>query len=349
MPKSNKCCPSSKSHHGSCVEKCVKECKELYCRAKYEKLACKLLKTDLIQNRCDYVADRFVDSISGAKFNWLNNFLVSNATASTVAYQPVNSANLAPASFGSEDTLREVDPTLNNYVFAYQYTEAALRNSTAGALTAVPLLQDIFQYVFDINAVPAVPGPGNLTFGTSNLGQILAASVPTPTSNGLPVLAAYTQAQINTLTDIVPKTPYQYAIMGGYGVPLVREIRYQENTADNVQVNKVARVGIIKLQNVAGANFSVSVSGTAAGATGVANTTINQWAIGVTGQNPGATQFSGPSSGNLILPSSQFTTSSSSVGGTGTGTIPVLISNVTAGADVYVLYGYGRIECPDLC
>ncbi len=281
MPKSNKCCPSSKSHHGSCVEKCVekcvKECKELYCKAKYEKFACKLLKTNLIQNKCDYVADRFVDSVSGAKFNWLNNFLISNAVP-TVVYQGVNTNTLTPASFGSETAFTEVDPTLNNFVFAYTLNQDSLMNYSFGVGNAVPILQDVFEYIYDINVYPP------LVFGTSSLNQILA----TPT---VPALVSYTQAQVAAILSIIKKIPYQSVIIGQYGVPLLKEVRYQDNTADNTTVNKVARIGLIKLQNITNANFVVNES----------------------------------------VP------------------VPVVVNSTVGANDIYVLYGYGRVECPDLC
>ena len=73
MPKINNCCPSKS---GSCVQSCVKQCREKYCRSKYEKLAKKLIKTGLVQDTCNYQADRNLDTVAGGKWNWLNNYLI---------------------------------------------------------------------------------------------------------------------------------------------------------------------------------------------------------------------------------------------------------------------------------
>ncbi len=247
MPKSNKCCPSSKSHNGSCVEKCVKECKEAYCRAKYEKLAVKLLKTGLIQGRCQYAADRNLDVVAGAKFQWLNVQLI-NDTGSVPS-----AADLAPAGYGSVAAFQAVDPTLSNYVFAISYSSTALVNATlTGAGQGVPLVQDILQdyYGVGLGYLTIPPGVGTAApiWGTSNLTTIAYFATPTATSAGYPGLAAYTNAYITAMQQIIAALPIGAAVAGGYNVPLFNDVTFTVNSANNEPVTQVATVGIIKLQ-----------------------------------------------------------------------------------------------------
>jgi hypothetical protein len=266
MPKTHKCCPSSKSHNRSCVEKCVKECKEVYCRAKYEKLAAKLLRTGLIQDSCNYSADRNLDTIAGAKWNWLNNFLIANSGFNpTAAYlDPTAVANLAPASYGSVNAFQSVDPTLSNFVFALEYTEANLLNATlTGAGQGVPLVQDILQDYYGVGLGTLTTPPGTATppvFGVANLTAINNFATPTGAFNGYPELATYTQAYIAAMQQIIAQLPVNQAIVGATGIPLIVDVTYTVNNASNVSVNQVARVGIIQVSS--GSSFSTAVTST---------------------------------------------------------------------------------------
>lgn len=246
MPKSNKCCPSSKSHNGSCVEKCVKECKEAYCRAKYEKLAVKLLKTGLIQDSCNYAADRNLDVVAGAKFQWLNVQLINEASSPSAA-------DLAPAGYGSVAAFQAVDPTLSNYVFALSYSQTALLNATlTGAGQGVPLVQDILEdyYGVGLGYLTAPPGTAPLpTWGTSNLTNIADFATTTASAAGYPALAAYTNAYITAMQQIIAALPVTQAIAGPLNVPLFNDVTFTVNSANNEPVTQVATVGIIRLQD----------------------------------------------------------------------------------------------------
>jgi hypothetical protein len=308
MPKTHKCCPSSKSHKGSCVEKCVKECNEAYCRAKYEKLAAKLLRTGLIQDSCNYSVDRNLDTIAGAKWNWLNNFLIANSGFNaTAAYiNPTLFANLAPAAYGSVNAFQSVDPTLSKFVFALQYTQSNLLNATlTGAGQGIPLVQDIIQDYYGVGisgALTVPPGTSPVpVFGTDNLTAILNFATPTGSANGYPELATYTQAYIVAMQQIIAQLPVNQAINGGVGIPLVVDVTYTVNNAQNVSVNQVARVGIIQVSS------------------GVATTAVTN----VTTANP------------YPIPTG---TTIGSVGAT----------SLATPATSYIIYGYGRNVCPDL-
>jgi hypothetical protein len=357
MPKSNKCCPSSKSHNNSCVENCVKQCKEQYCKAKYVKLANKLLKTGLIQDSCNYSADRFLDTVAGGKWNWLNTFLINNANP-TVSSSNLDYGNLAPASYGSENAFVAVDPTESNFVFALQYNSDDLLNPTSSAGNGIPLVQDIFQYVYNISSLTSPPGTnyGAATFGTSSLTDILNFASTTSAYNGYPALYSYTQAYISAMQQIIAQLPVNQVINGNPGVPLVVEANYTVNNASNVSVNQVARVGLIKFQEVTGVSTGVytttltggSVSTTLSGLTGSVETTINQNSIGVTGTAPAlytGPQFNTPVTSSVTGVTGQAQSALTNPSATTTYTAPV----VTSSTVYYVLYGYGRDACPSLC
>ncbi len=358
MPKSNKCCPSSKSHNNSCVENCVKQCKEQYCKAKYVKLANKLLKTGLIQDSCNYSADRFLDTVAGGKWNWLNTFLINNATL-TSSSSTLTVANLAPASYGSENAFVAVDPTESNFVFALQYNDVDLLNPTSSAGNGIPLVQDIFQYVYNIDGLTAPPGTtyGTASFGSSSLTQILNFASTTSTANGYPALYSYTQAYISAMQQIIAQLPVNQVINGAVGNPLVVEANYTVNNASNVSVNQVARVGLIKFQygSQTAASWtttltSVGVTTTLSGLTGTVESIIPTSSIGVTGA-PGTTflgPISPPTGVTIYGSTTSFTGDANNVITQPTATTVNNASSSVSGV-YYVLYGYGRDACPSLC
>jgi hypothetical protein len=359
MPKSNKCCPSSKSHNNSCVENCVKQCKEQYCKAKYVKLANKLLKTGLIQDSCNYSADRFLDTVAGGKWNWLNNYLINNAVP-TVSSSNLEYTNLAPASYGSENAFAYVDESESNFVFALQYNAVDLLNPTSSAGNGIPLVQDVFQYVYNISNLTAPPGSSfaasDNQFGSASLTEILNFASTTSSANGYPALYSYTQAYISAMQQIIAQLPVNQVINGAVGVPLVVEANYTVNNASNVSVNQVARVGLIKFQEVTGVSTGSytttltggSVSTTLSGLTGSVQTTINQNSIGVTGTAPAlysGPQINTPATSSVTGVTGQAQSALTNPSATTTYTAPV----VTLSETFYVLYGYGRDACPSLC
>ncbi len=233
----NNCCPSKSN---SCVENCVKQCREQYCRSKYEKLAKKLIKTGCVQDACSYQADRFLDTVAGAKWNWLNTYLINNATAANTTGP--SSEALAPAGYGSTSAFLSVDPTLSNYVFAIQYEANDLLNATALTGNGVPLVQDIFQNVFSIDSLTSPPGSGGtLSFGTSTINEIAIFS-----DDGYPELNTYTNAYITGIKQLIAQLPVTEAIAGPVGVPLIVDAEYIIANASGVSINKISRVGIIK-------------------------------------------------------------------------------------------------------
>ncbi len=249
MPKTNNCCPSKSS---SCVENCVKQCREQYCRAKYEKLAKKLIKTGLVQDACNYQADRFLDTVAGGKWNWLNSYLINGASA--VNTSTPQSDDLAPAGYGSINAFQFVDETLSNFVFALQYDASDLLNATlTGAGQGIPLVQDILANYYGVGisgVLTAPPGTGSVpSFGSSTLTEIYQFANPTPSENGYPDLATYTQAYITSMQSIISQLPVTQCISGEVGIPLVVEIQFTGNNASNVSIDQVARVGIIKWQS----------------------------------------------------------------------------------------------------
>ncbi len=248
MPKTNNCCPSKSS---SCVENCVKQCREQYCRAKYEKLAKKLIKTGLVQDACNYQADRFLDTVAGGKWNWLNSYLINSASG--VNSTTPQSDDLAPAGYGSINAFQFVDETLSNFVFALQYDASDLLNATlTGAGQGIPLVQDILANYYGVGisgVLTAPPGTGSVpSFGSSTLTEIYQFANPTPSENGYPDLATYTQAYITSMQSIISQLPITQCISGPVGVPLVVDVQFTGNNASNASIDQVARVGIIKWQ-----------------------------------------------------------------------------------------------------
>jgi hypothetical protein len=208
----------------SCVEREIKTCKEKCCKAKYVKLAEKLLKTGLLVDSCTYNKDVFTNVVAGSKFNWLNDFLINNADI------PIVSSDLVPASFGSENAFRTVDPSLNNYVFAIQLTEDIILNPTTGTENSVPLLQDVFQSILGVD-----------NFGTVSLADIIAT--------GSDAAAAYATSYIVAVKQMIAQLPSEEVIIGAVGVPLFAQVNYSILNVNGVDTdNFVAKVGIIKIE-----------------------------------------------------------------------------------------------------
>jgi hypothetical protein len=246
MPKSKKCRESNSNSNyiKNCVKNSIQNCKLAYCNSKYEKLANKLLATGLIQDSCNYNADRLADTVAGSKWQWLNTFLINSSSAPNVT-------ELVPASYGSIASFQAVEPSLSDYVFAIKYTDdnnSLLNNTIFNAGLGVPILQDIFEYYYSVNSLTAPPLNSTIVFGTSTLNEMLSATIPaSPPNNGEPNLAVYIQGYINAINQIINQLPIaQLLALNNSNQPLVVSVSYTENSPiDGSIVNKVATVGII--------------------------------------------------------------------------------------------------------
>lgn len=226
MPKSKNCCNSTKSDSHcvkSCVEHEVQYCKEKCCKAKYVKLAEKLLKTGLLVDSCTYNKDVFTNVVAGSKFEWLNTYLINDST-------PITSSDLVPAGYGNESAFRAVDPTLTNYVFAFLTTQDILLNPTSQAGNVIPLVQDVLQDILGVD-----------NFGTDTLNDMIEIS-----SGNSSDAIAYATAYIVTVKQLIDILPVNQVIAGSANVPLFVEAEFVAPGADGIPVNMVAKVGIIK-------------------------------------------------------------------------------------------------------
>jgi hypothetical protein len=229
MPKPKKCCNSTKSDSNcvkSCVEHEIKSCKEKCCKAKYVKLAEKLLKTGLLVDSCTYNRDVFTNVVAGSKFEWLNIYLINNNFPT----------DFSPAAYGSENAFRAVDPTLNNYVFTLAVNKNTLLNPTSLAGTAVPIVQDVLEDILGVN-----------NFGTDTLNEMTSII----SGNSIEAIA-YATVYIATVKELINILPVNQAIIGSNDVPLFVEAQFIAPGADGIPVNMVAKVGIIKKQLLGG-------------------------------------------------------------------------------------------------
>jgi hypothetical protein len=218
MPRSKNCCNSTKSDSNcvkSCVEREIKSCKEKCCKAKYVKLAEKLLKTGLLVDSCTYNKNVFTNVVAGSKFEWLSTYLINNDAP----------FDFSPAAYGSENAFRAVDPTLNNYVFALALTQTALLNPSSQAGNAIPVVQDVLEDII-----------GVADFGTATLTEMANS---------------YATAYIATVKQLINILPVNQVISGSSSVPLFVEAEFTAPSSadDGTTVNMVAKVGIIKKDN----------------------------------------------------------------------------------------------------
>ena len=220
-------CPSKHSTSNciqSCVEREIKSCKVKCCKAKYVRLAEKLLHTGLLVDSCTYNREVFSNVVSGSKFNWLNDFLINNSDS------VILSSDLVPASFGNENAFRTVDPSLNNYVFALQVTEDILLNPTSKTENTVPILHDVLEYILGVS-----------DFGTASFADII--------DNDSDTAAAYTTSFVSATKQMIAQLPSEEVIIGPVGVPLFAEVNFSViGKEDGTVVSKIAKVGIIKIE-----------------------------------------------------------------------------------------------------
>lgn len=221
MTRSKNCCNSTK-HDSNCVKSCVEHeiifCKEKCCKAKYVKLAEKLLKTGLLVDSCTYNRDVFTNVVAGSKFEWLNSYLINSD----------DPTDFSPASYGSENAFRTVDPTLDEYIFLVSVTQNALLNPTSQAGTAIPLVQDVLQYIL-----------GAKNFGTNSLNQIIANPANSAATKGYAVV--FTNA-----IRSAGNAPVNQVIIGAPNIPLFCENIYNITLVDGSIISKVSKIGLIK-------------------------------------------------------------------------------------------------------